>query len=376
LNEGPLGDSTLSDEELRALLGEPEVDSVSSSLEVVNEPIGTVPNEATRLRTGASLAARDGADQTEFRVLVASRRRHDAGMIVERLRAHSFAVDTVRNPFRALDQVRSESYDTVVSDLELWADGGGLLMERLSGLSRRPLVVFLAPRSRPRSELLRRGVAGILLCPLDPPSTELAVGQMRRALTANCFPDPPEGRASAEVSSLHGEPVVPEVGDALAVNYPETRVLDPIERNESRTDAGEVAWLRFFLEAQRLLFRGTSSDALYQSLVELGCDVLGAEGASIVYHRDERPRVYLVGATSDALDRLSDNLRDPSSARAKVGDWEIDRAVGNERCRLTFQGLPKHVWSAVVEFEGDLHRLLTLSSTGAPRLDAPSASDR
>ena len=181
MNQDPLGDSTLSEEELRALLGDPELDARGAPADPGSDRVAETAEGAP-----SDLPPEDAAE--EFRVLISSRRRQDAAMIVERLRAHSFAVDSVGNPFRLLDCVREKQYDTIVSDMELWADSGGLLVDRLSRLKATPLLVFLAPRNQPRPELLRQGVAGILLCPLDASSTEMAVGQMRRALRASRLP--------------------------------------------------------------------------------------------------------------------------------------------------------------------------------------------
>ena len=273
--------SILNDEELRALLGDDGEPEMPVSAAKVLE--GPAPSpEGLKATVSPKMATPPGVPSERFAVILASRRRADAGLLSERLAASGFRVDVVRDAFRVLDLLRARTYSAVLTDFGLWADGAKLLFERIEGIAQPPLVVLLsdrhtAPENRPR----KAGVAGELLCPLSPLEVTVAVEQLIVAATDRDAADPTEERRDL----IGDERAFGRSGprNDAAIGSGESR--DALLASRSALALGpyrwEIPWLRFFLEAQRRLRSGASRDALFGALVALGREVLGAEAAGI-----------------------------------------------------------------------------------------------
>ncbi len=373
-DDDPL-DSILNDEELRALLGddgEPEKPASAATV-----PMATA---------SPAIATSPGVPSGRFAVILASRRRADAGLLSERLAASGFRVDVVRNAFQVLDLLRARTYSAVLTDFCLWADGAKLLFERIEGIAKPPLIVLLsdrraAPESRPR----KAGVAGELLCPLSPLEVEVAVDQLIVAATER-----DTGGPTAERRALIGEERAfgrSSPRNDAAIGSGDSR--DALLASRSALDLGpyrwEIPWLRFFLEAQRRLRTGASRDALFGALVALGREVLGAEAAGIALvtggelkahvnvasaaTSDEFQRRSLLREVSDLLESPTADNR-PSSEGPSVFSLDVRFSPGSDGNtafprtseetigRVVLLGLSRPIRSAALTFREDLRALV------------------
>ncbi len=374
-DDDPL-DSILNDEELRALLGddgEPEKPASAATV-----PLATA---------SPAIAASPGVPSDRFAVILASRRRADAGLLSERLAASGFRVDVVRNAFRVLDLLRARTYAAVLTDFCLWADGAKLLFERIEGIAKPPLIVLLsdrraAPESRPR----KAGVAGELLCPLTPREVEVAVDQLIVVATER-----DTGGLTAERRALIGEERAfgrSSPRNDVAIGSGDSR--DALLASRSALDLGpyrwEIPWLRFFLEAQRRLRTGASRDALFGALVALGREVLGAEAAGIALVTGGELKAHVnvasAAATSDEFQRrsllreVSDLLESPtadnrpSSEGPSVFSLDVRFSPGSDGNtafprtseetigRVVLLGLSRPIRSAALTIREDLRALV------------------
>lgn len=357
-------ESIVSDEELRALLRD------QSEPEAAPAPESRMPRE-------------------RFAVVLASRRSGDAAPLSERLSAHGFRVDVVRNAFRALDLLRTRRYVAILSDFRLWADGARLLFERIEGMADPPLVVFLSDRNTPPERRPpRAGVAGELLCPLSPLEIEVAVEQLtavaEREVTAPAKGIREPGTAGRGSPSAPG-PFAPRDFDppsdvAIGSSAPRDALLTGRSALALGPYRWEVPWLRFFLEAQRRLRSHENRDALFGALVELAREVLGAEAAAISVETNGQLRVQTnVAATPGdsgqrtRLSEISDLLEAPAERRAagpRVFSLEVPfppdphrgesaPTAGEEKtCRVVFAGLSRSIGSVAPTFREDLRHLI------------------
>ena len=322
-------DSIVSDEEIKALLRDEDGDQAEPE---------TVPALRSELPTG------------QLAVVLASRRSDDADFLLERLKARSVRVDVARNAFRALDLLRARSYVAVLSDLNLWADGGRLLFDRLSGMAEPPLVVFLTEKvARSEQTALKAGVAGELSCPLSLRDVEVAVEQLLAVVR------PATAAVDGPLSTAETVPAGAPLLGGRREPWP----------SASR---GEMPWLRFFLEGQRLLRSCGERCAFLSGLVRLACETLGAEAAAIKVEINGQSRALLSVASRDRkLSEIAAVLESqiPSECAEAVFSLQVDGASGSPQgepgegaCRIVLVGLPRHVLYVAPTFREDLRYLI------------------
>lgn len=258
--ENGLGDEILSGDEIRELLRD--------------DPS---PEPAAQASAGDELQS----------VLIVSRRRDDVSLLRDRLEAHGASVTVVRNPFAALDQLRTAHYRALVTDLGLWASGGLLLFERWRPLSSRPALVFVADRGEEAPEtvaarLRRSGAVDVLFRPLRARDLEAAVLELLSRPRESPAPD----RALP--------------GDAGTAPGDEAR---PAEVDVEDAAASELGWLRLFFHASRMLRATEGVEPRLRALVALLDDHVGPSLAAAGW-RDGR-RSLLLASTDRAADARS-----------------------------------------------------------------------
>jgi two-component system chemotaxis response regulator CheY len=190
-----------------------------------------------------------------------------------------------RNPFTALDRVRAEEPDLVVSDLDLWANDGALLLQRLRCLSRAPPLLFLADptRSAGLEERARRaGAAGVLLRPLRPGEVEDRLGDLLRARDGGLVGRPPtEGVAGG--ADQEGAPTA----------------MSPAEP-PAEPGSAELAWLRFLHGASRLARLEAPKADRARAFARRALQDLHARAAAIVYREGGGAAAATRGGGADA----------------------------------------------------------------------------
>lgn len=304
----------LSPAEMEALLGSPGGEEAA--------PRGDTRSEATLER---------------WSVLMASRRADDARALTDRLLAHHAEVTAVRSSFRALDRIRANHYDAVVTDLELWADGGALLFQRIVELEDRPLVIFLSERDlRKDRALLSAGAAGVILSPLSPRQVELTVRQLLDALRV----------AKKPLSHTDNEATLPN-----AKADPEIGSVD-----------GEVEWLRFLLEGQRVRHTHEARESFFGALAEVAREYVGARAVGITYRKGDGVGANVSACSLQDQAELASYLSAGRNRPAAMGDWVITSA---DETRMIFIGLPRPVWLALPVYESDVLRVLGESSAAS-----------
>ncbi len=211
----------LSPAEIRGLLGDEAA---------AGPPDPEVPGSG---RTGSALPQR--------RVLLVTRDEDEVRLLRGVLGGLGMECSAVRNPFSALDQIRLRGFDGIVSDFDLWSSSGELLFQRLGASAAAP-VVFVCAGSEAARAARAAGASEVLRRPLQP-------GDIAR------------------VGELFGAGQVSELPAAERPSEPKPSVLRQTEREQQPephsltaparlTQPGgleELAWLRFFFEARRLL---------------------------------------------------------------------------------------------------------------------------
>jgi CheY-like chemotaxis protein len=271
----------LSGDEIRELLGA-DAGGVEPERAPGIDP--AVPGERTRSRP---------------RVLIVSRRKADVDLLKACLEAAGAVPALARNPFTALDRVRADEPDLVVSDLDLWANHGALLLQRLQGLPRRPPLLFVADRARSaglKERAEEAGAAGILLRPLRPGEVEDRLGGLLRARDGGLA-----GAAARPVSGGGRE----AGGD-----------------RGSGAGPAELAWLRFFHRASRLARVDAPRAERARALARCALDGLGPRAAAVIYR--ERGRAAGVIEAAEGLE--------PDALLAAVGA----APAGGARLRVDF----------------------------------------
>lgn len=379
-------ESIVSDEEVRALLS------------------GEREPEAEHGRTGAPERDMEpgGARRSRERgaVVLATRRSGDAALLSERLTARGFRVDAVRSAFRALDLLRDRPCVAILTDSSLWAEGARLLFERIDGMEQPPLVVFLSDRVTTGGERPpKAGVAGELLCPLSPPEVEVAVEQLT-AVADQEAAGGKRGSASRGPRTLERDHLRGQHSEGEAAGGGGDP-RDPLLGGRSALALGqhrwELPWLRFFLEAQRRLRQDPGRDQLFDDLVRLAREVLGAAAAAIAVTTDGEVRAHVsvarVGPAHGArLTEIAELLESDSAAESVTApvtsgivsldvpcvpcvpfvpfvpsvrsppescrDAALHRPTSENLCRVVLLGLSRPIRSVAPTFREDLRHLI------------------
>jgi len=285
---------------------------------------------------GGPVSPESPAASAALHVLLVSKRGGDTGLLRSRLEAIGAHVCAVRNPFSALDHLRSFPVDAIITELGLWAEDGALLFDRVRALGKEVPVLFLAERIRdPRGDLeeraLRAGAWRVLFQPLQ-------AGEAEEAVRALCS----SGRLAAPSSVGVRDGVRPPGGlaapssvaarvgvrppSSVGVRPPSSVGLTPpgdgsaedsaedssVQVDGDSTDGtvgsrlklkgmaspaleDEVRWLRLFHRSCRALRISKDRSALFKELVFLAREELEAQAAGILYHEDGRPLALFEG---------------------------------------------------------------------------------
>jgi CheY-like chemotaxis protein len=314
--EDGLGDEILSGDEIRELLRD----------ELRPEP-------ATEAAAGDELQS----------VLVVSRREDEVALLRERLELHGASVTVVRNPFTALDQLRTAHYRAILTDLELWASGGLLLFERWRPLPSRPLLVFVADRGQEPPEtiagrLRRSGAAAVLFRPLRARDVEEAA-----LAVLGPSEEPPSGEEEPPRAA-------PAIEDGASVE--------------------ELGWLRLFFHASRALRTTRGTERRIRALVSLIEEHLGP--ALVAVGWSERGRSRVIASTTRSADAQSmlQSLR--SVEESSGGQALVVHSAGGSKAPEGAVSLVMAGLSGARQFREDLRHLLA-QATGEAGASGPES---
>ncbi|MBI4601276.1 MAG: response regulator [Planctomycetes bacterium] len=292
--EDTTGGGLISDEEIRELLAEPAPPPADQPGAVAGQP-------------GVAAYQPRAAAGHERRVLLVSRRDGDAALLRARLEARGAVVHVVRQPFRALDVLRGLPLDAVVTDLELWADDGALLFDRIRVLGRAIPVLLVGDGPGAEDRALRAGAWGFLARPFDAGAVERAARSLLEAAG-----EPPGACAGEPALEGAGElppqetPAAPPRAAEEAAAGPAPPVGAPPAARGAERDA-EIPWLRLHLALSRLAREWDPLDARARSVLELVREVLAPSAALLLYEDRGRLAVRIdapAGAGRPALAAL------------------------------------------------------------------------
>ena len=284
--------------------------------------------------------------QASGRVLVVLRRGPEGDLIKGRLKANGLDVTVLRNPFGALDQMRRDAYDAVVSDMALWANRGALLLERLGAPQRKVPVLFLAsaegePREEVEALALKRGAWRVLFRPLGAADLEKAAQDLREACV--------KGAASTAPSEVPGgeAPRPPSPRDAQA-----PRTSAPRGSGEPFGPAeAELAWLRFFHHSFSASMEAGSFEACAGKILAGAMEHLQPRAAGVFFALDGRPHVLLSRSSAEPEEVLL-HLLDAARSEGSPDTLRLplDPDPGGARRQLVLLSPPPAVEAAAGRF--------------------------
>ena len=396
IDGGPPSDD-LSQDEIRELLREDLAEGETGDLRAA--PLREAP-----LRETLAIAPR---------LLVVSRKGVDAELLRGRLEARGARLFSVRNPFTALDQLRRAPFDGIVSDLDLWANDGSLLLERIRALGRRIPVLFITDRGHDArgnlgDRLTQAGAWGILYRPLRPADLEGAAQSFladlggrredaRRAADAAAPPETgqaasagwdargPAGDAGGLGSSDDlGEGKDAAQGAARAVGEMPTVGEMPAEMpgelpgekrgqpgsvpaagrgrdipEDGAPEPGEILWLRFFYHATRGLRAETDPEARMRKIARLALEHLRPKAAGVVYRAGGLEQAYFLGASGESLEEALATAASGAPDAEGAGDGLAIRFPGGA---LILLRLPRAAREKAAEYLDEARRLLESST--------------
>jgi DNA-binding response OmpR family regulator len=367
-----------------------------------HEPEGLSREELRELLGEALGAIRGGADAgggtaPGQRLLLATRRGQDAHLIQGRAVAHGASLEIVRNAFSALDKLRTGTYAAILSDLDLWANDGRLLLERVGNGDEPLSVVFLVERERRRSQPPLEDLPGVrvLNCPLEAGELEEALRAVLSTESTDPLPEAvpgdetsgdgasdetsgdddtfgdgktdseqerlvskaTEGEFDEEGGGVNGDELVADYGSvegegdsAEVESAGEKETERPLPR-ASGAELGELSWLRFLVKGYRAVHEDTGGGA---ALVRLASDELGALAAGLLWRQGSRTAAHLesqAGTDSLLFKRVLEAARD------RKGD-EKGLVVNGGDATLAILGLPPPFRTAALPYFDDLRCLL------------------
>lgn len=308
-------------------------------------------------------------------ILLVARRKDDLELFRSRLEAHGAAVTIVKNPFTALDQIRRAVFEGVVTDLDLWANDGELLLDRVRPRDTRLPLLLIADRSRDEdgrleSRLREAGAMEIVFRPLRAAEVERAALNLVGVVGV---PAETSMDAGAEEGSTGAHPAGASAG-LLGIEAP----------------VGELLWLRFFFHAQRAVRAGTEPLLCLRAVLDAALEHLAPRSAAFFVADDARRFALIVGPSGADPDALlaeagallaeagaflaeagspSGHASTSSTAslvirgdsRGSEGAKGSEDAKGSKgtgpRLTLVLGGLPDHVRASSSSFVEDLRRL-------------------
>lgn len=335
--------------------------------ELLGEVLGGIEEELnTDAGSGENSYPAGGGDSRP--VLLVSRRSDDLRIVEEGLGAQGRRVDKVVNAFAALDKLRTSTYSAVVSDLDLWANNGSLLLERVEGLDAPIPVLFLVergPTGEPKDLGFPVGAPFFIHCPLDTREFEEKLSELwsveasdpsSAADTAPALESP----TPAPVGG-HDEPEeVPEEalprddmpgGDILPGDSAESGAVASEVSLPGPIRSAELGWLRWLVLGQRQL-RDPSATAA--GLARLAIDELGALATGFFCSKGDRTTASLESqAGTDHL--LFRYVLD--AQRGRLDEAKAMTIHGENAC-LVLIGLTPVIRDAGAEFVDDVRELL------------------
>jgi CheY-like chemotaxis protein len=357
------GESLLTEEEIRELLSD-------------------VPASREEGGNGDADASVNGGT----RILFLSRRGADAALLRARLEARGAVLQVVRNPFTALDRMRVAPPEAIVTDLDLWADDGALLFDRLARLPSAVPVVFLArsrgDQARIDERLRKAGAWEVLFQPFDAGEAESAARRLldaaRGVPVARSSPPELEGIPPCSSGGPAGESSRPaeELGpsgeleglDGLAERDVDARssLLESGEGTggESRLVArgggpadGELGWLRFHLDLSRAVRTAGTREDRADAILECVLLRLAPRAAGLFFEVEGRAAARMEsapGAGQAALDSLCAVAETGRFARDVERSLQIRGAWG----RLVMLDLPPATHAAASAYLDDVRNLV------------------
>ncbi|MBN1442383.1 MAG: response regulator [Planctomycetes bacterium] len=217
-----------------------------------------------------------------------------------------------RNPFDALDALRWRRHDLVISELDLWADDGRLLLDRIEASGEETPVVFVgAGAEETRRRALRAGAFQGLGCPI-------------------------------EVHDIH--PLLETLGLVAAAER-----IAP-DRGEQASLSEERAWLLFFFELRRAWRSSQDTEGRLRALHESFVRLLGARGALTAERTADGFRIHLPEsaggdvsrrrASSRGMGELFENLVEAGGAERPCSIFRIAIDVPSPRGALFLASFP------------------------------------
>jgi len=340
--------------------------------ELLGEVLGGIEEELNT-DAGSGEKSYPAGGRESHPVLLVSRRSDDVRIVEEGLGAQGWRVEKVVNAFAALDKLRTSTYSAVVSDLDLWANNGSLLLERVEGLDAPIPVLFLVergPTGEPKDLGFPVGAPSFIHCPLDTREFEEklselwpfeASGPSSAADTAPAVesPAPPSGGVQDEPEEVSDEDLPRE--DLPRDDMPPEEML-PGAAEESGAVASEaslpgpirsadVGWLRWLVLGQRQL-RDPSGTAA--GLARLAVDELGALATGFFCSKGDRTIASL--ESQAGIDHLL--FRHVLDAQRGRLDEAKAMTIHGENACLVLIGLTPVIRDAGAEFADDVRELL------------------
>jgi CheY-like chemotaxis protein len=217
-------------------------------------------------------------------VLVALRSLDEGRTVVRELRESGHTVACVRNPFRALDELRVRPRDALITDIDLWVDDGALLFDRLHSAGASTHVIFIGDDASTLAERARRSGADAAIA--RPWSSGDVQARLRDLLCAVSSPSSDDSRS-------------PGAGG-----------------NEGDFDDSRP-WLRFFFDARRELRETVEPSERLAVLVDLVLTRLDADAVVEMAETSRGPRVVVHtnrNGTVDVSERVAERVRELLSA--------------------------------------------------------------
>lgn len=310
----------------------------------------SLSGEEIRGLLGEDDSTEENKPPSRIHVLLASRREEDAGLLRGRLESHGAVVTQVRNPFSALDQLRRARYEGVVSDVDLWAREGCLLMDRVLRAKSAVPVLFVGEPAGPaagglRARLVQAGAWDLLLRPLETASLEKMVLDFvsHCAGASSRLPsDPPQ---AAAVSPAPGRETADEADDSGS-------------RPEEDSSRGEFLWLRFFFHAQRSP-PGESRDKIAaRGLAGAALEHLHPRAVSIAVECREGVAAFVLGRRGQDPEGILEEVVRAGKDRGSPRGLTVRTGAQGHRTSLTLLDLPDEVHAAAEPFLRDLRELL------------------
>ena len=283
-------------------------------------------------------------------VLFVARRGHDSELLEGRLTAVGAQVVAVRNPFAALDRLRTAPPVAIVSDLELWAGECALLFERLRDAHLNLPVLLVSPASTDPEQiaerLTRAGAWGVLFRPVTPGDAETAARSVMAAARGT-------GPSPAQTGFLLTADAAPIVSGATLSPNATASV------SSSSSDPEELACLRFHLELSRVRQLGSSLEARAALVIEAARAHLAPRSIAISFREHGRVSLKVDASSEKELHLVTELASESRRDETPSADCEGSLVLGTSPVpRLVLVGLAPELSAAARSIQKDLGALV------------------